>query len=297
MLKSLVRLLRSRNGKPSADQVATPQDIEACFRLLLGRDPNAEERAGHMLQVGQALGRVVAGYLNSLEFSQRRLLIPDAAIATRVQFDGFHMFASADDAAVGRHILNAVYEPEVTAVLRRTLQQGMTFIDLGANIGYFSMLAAHLVGPTGFVLAVEPNPDNVRLLEASRRSNGFEHVMCMQVAAGRRLGLLMLNATHSNGTTSAIADDLETVLMAKTVACAPLDLLFEGGRRVNLIKIDVEGAEYNALLGAERLLARDHPNHHLGVQPGPVTRHLRYRGRRLSALVDGSRLRFGRHLA
>lgn len=253
------RLLTSGQSRPPPGQIATRDDVAACFRLLLGRDPNAKERQGHMAQTGQPLERVVAGYLNSLEFSRRRLLRTETSSATPVPMDGFILYADPNDAAVGRHILGGEYEPEVTVVIQRLLRPGMAVVDLGANVGYFAMMAAHLVGTAGFVLAVEPNPDNVRLLEASRQANGFEHVSVAQLAAGRRIGVLVLHATHSNGTTSALDANADALLSARTVACVPLDSLVPTGRRIDLIKIDVEGAEYNALLGAQRLLDRDRP--------------------------------------
>lgn len=248
-----------QTGEQPSAQMATREDIAFCFRLLLGRDPNPEEVSGHMEQAGQPLGRVVAGYLNSLEFSRRGLMRSDVTAPALVEFAGYKLYASPDDIAVGRHIVQNSYEPEVAAIFRRLLRAGMGVLDLGANVGYFTMLAAHLVGPSGFVLAVEPNPDNTRLLEASRQLNGFQHVTVTQLAAGRQLGLLTLNATHSNGTTSTLQTGLDGVLAARPVACAPMDLLVPAERRVDLLKIDVEGAEYNALLGAKRLLDRDQP--------------------------------------
>ena len=243
------------------DGSATSDDIEACFRLLLGRAPNPEERAGHFAQAGQALPGVVAGYLNSLEFARRDLFRPAADQSVQVaERDGFRLFASPDDALIGRHVLAGAYEPEVEAVFRDRLTPGMAVVDVGANIGFFSMLAAMLVGPGGAVLAIEPNGANARLIEASRRLNGFAHVVTAQVAAGRRTGLLVLNTTHSNGTTSAPAEDPAALLQAQTVACVAIDALVDPTRPVGLVKLDAEGAEFNALLGAAGLLERDRPD-------------------------------------
>src|SRR5687768_1033712 len=65
------------------------------------------------------------------------------------------------------------YEEHLTAALVAALRPGDTFLDLGANMGYFTMLAASLVGPGGRVLAFEPRHDNVALLHLSARENGF----------------------------------------------------------------------------------------------------------------------------
>jgi FkbM family methyltransferase len=239
---------------------ATEADIVACFRLLLGRLPHREEWIGHSHQAGRPLPDVVSAYLNSLEFSRRGLLRQDhlAEIAT-ADLPGFRIHAAVADEAVGRHVLANAYEPDVSQVFRAILRPGMGVLDLGANIGYFAMLAASLVGPSGYVLAVEPNPSNVRLMEASRRANGFAQVTICQAAAGPQTGLLVLNASHSNGTTASLPKDLNAMLGAETVPCLRPDVLAPPGRRIDLIKVDVEGAEYRALSGCSDIITRDRP--------------------------------------
>ena len=240
----------------SYDGVATEQDILGCFRLLLGRHPNPEEWRGHSARAGEDLAGVVASYLSSLEFAQRGLLAQDhLGQMELVDLDGFRLYVASGDAAVGRDVRDdRTYEPDVTAVFRRILKPGMGVLDLGANIGYFTMLSAALVGTEGLVVAVEPNPANVKLLEASRRLNGFGQVTACQVAAGREPGLLVLNTSHSNGTTSGLPDDVNALLGAEIVPCVRGDSLVPSGRRVDLIKVDVEGAEHNALLGCSETL-------------------------------------------
>ena len=240
--------------------VATAEDIFYCFRLLLGRHPHRADWQGHASRAGEALPEVVASYLDSLEFARRELTRhPDMPEVVESEHEGFRLYSAADDLAVGRYVRADNYEREVAAVFRRLLRPGMGVLDVGANIGYFTMLSASLVGPTGHVIAVEPNPRNVRLLEASRRLNGFAQVSLLQVAAGRETGLLTLNTSHSNGTTSELGGSLRAVLAAQTIPALRLDGVIGPERRINLIKIDVEGAEYNALLGARETIARFRP--------------------------------------
>jgi FkbM family methyltransferase len=247
-----------KGGNPQHDQRATEADIRACFRLLLGRAPNPEEWRGHSMRVGEDLAGVVASYVNSLEFHRRGLLRRDKPARIGISdLPGFRIFTDADDAAVGRYVRDDNYEPAVTQVVRGLLAPGMGVLDLGANIGYFTMLAASIVGPSGFVMAVEPNPRNAKLLEASRRANGFDQVVVCQVAAGPEPGLLVLHTSHSNGTTSSLPSDEDALLLAETVACARPDSLLPPERRIDLIKVDVEGAEYRALLGC-RATIHDH---------------------------------------
>lgn len=246
------------NPRAVYDETTTEADVAACFRLLLGRAPNPEEWPGHSAWAGQPLPAVVATYLNSLEFARRRLLTPKAGAVPEVaHYEGFRIYAGADDLAVGRHVLAGEYEPEVVAVFRDVLRPGMGVVDIGANIGFFTMLSACLVGPSGAVLAIEPNPANARQAEASRLLNQFAQVTVLQVAAGRGSGLLALNTSFSNGTTSAL--DEPSVLTADTVACVAVDRIVPRRPAVGLLKLDVEGAEFNALLGCQALIRRDHP--------------------------------------
>ena len=243
------------------DHTASAEDIYYCFRLILGRAPNLEEWPGHSGRVGADLDSVIGSYLGSLEFSRRMEGIArnrfDREVLLRT-LQGFRLYVQASDLAVGQHIVDGgCYEPHVTAAFRRMIRPGMNVLDVGANIGYFTMLAASLT--QGMVMAIEPNAGNMRLLEASRRINGFTQVTPVQAAAASELGLLVLHSAHSNGTTSVPAADLPGLLDAVTVAGLRIDDLLPAGRNIDFIKIDVEGAEFNALLGAADLIRRCHP--------------------------------------
>jgi FkbM family methyltransferase len=264
VISALLRAIRGGPATPAPlslvfDPKASAADIEACFRLILGRNPNPEERAGHFSRVGENLSDVVASFITSLEFSRRGLAAPSSSMPIEVARDGFVMFAMPDDLAVGQAVLAGNYEPDVTACIKRFLSPGMGVIDLGANIGTMSLLAASIVGPLGFVLAIEPNSRNARLLEMSRRRNGFQNLTVCQSAAGPDLGLLVLHPSFSNGTTSECPDDLLASPDVQTVPAIPPQSLLRPGQRVDLIKADVEGAEYLALRGCLDVLKRDRP--------------------------------------
>ena len=149
------------------------------------------------------------------------------------------------------------YQPTVVRV--RNSLPGMAVVDIGANIGYFTMLLASLVEPSGLVVAVEPNPENIRLLEASRRVNGFDQVLVIQAAAGRQTGLLALNVSISNGMTTELPSDVDAIFASRPVPCFALDGILPRDRRIDLVKIDTEGAELNALIGLSGTIDRDHP--------------------------------------
>ena len=253
--------MTERTPIPAAySKIATYEDIFYCFRLLLGRNPNPEEWPGHSSRVGEDLENVVGSYVTSREFAERGLV--DKTFCDQVELvrlPRFSLFASNDDLAVGRHVRGGSYEPGVTAVLMRYVKPGMSVVDIGANIGYFTMLLASLVGERGVVVAVEPNPENIKLIEASRRVNGFDQVLTIQAAASRHTGLLSLNVSYSNGITGELSNDLNALFASHPVPCFALDGLLPKDRQIKLIKTDTEGAELNALIGLSHTIDRDHP--------------------------------------
>ena len=264
----LKRLLVTRNAdspdqdKPwlgPYDNAANEADILSCFRLLLGRRPNPEEWTGHMMHVGEPLKQVVASYLTSLEFSRRGLtqeMPPDFVVSDS---PGFKIFSDVNDSAVGKFVRENIYEHDVTTVFRTLLRPGMGVLDIGANIGYYTMLSASVVGPGGHVFAVEANPQNARLLEASRRLNAFGQVAVYPLAAAAETGMVALTTSHSTGTTSTLPDEIAALLNARIVPAAALDTIVPADKRIDLIKIDVDGAEYKAMLGCQQIIERFRP--------------------------------------
>jgi FkbM family methyltransferase len=268
LLRGIVRRPRTRSAFDIArpwnnpQSPATSEDIFFCFRLLLGRPPNREEWEGHAAHAGNDLDAVVRSYMHSLEFSRRAETLMSHHLSDRVSLasaKGFSIYVQEDDQAVGQHVKRGVYEPHVTAVFRDRVRQGMHVLDIGANIGYYTMLSASLVGPSGSVTAIEPNPDSAKLLEASRRANSFDNVVVLQVAAGRDLGLLVLHGSYGNVMTSAAPDKAAALINATTVPSFKVDDLIPRDKKIDFVKIDVEGAEYNALLGASELIRRCNP--------------------------------------
>jgi FkbM family methyltransferase len=145
--------------------------------------------------------------------------------------------------------------------LRRFLQPGMTFVDLGAHHGLYSVLASALVGPAGRVLAFEPTPSIVRRLRWHVRLNGGRNVEVFAAAVGAKKstvtlfvpthGVDTISSLRPPGRTSAPVQRIEVELVALDDVIAARHL-----EAVDLIKLDVEGAEPQVLDGATQLLAR-----------------------------------------
>ena len=259
------------DGPAAAVELATAEDIRACFRLLLGREPNPEEWPGHSARAGEKLATIVQSFLFSKEFSDRRLMqANDLANYEFATVDGLKIAASPSDLDVGKHVLAGHYEPHITSVFRREVKQGMGVLDVGANCGYFSFLALALTGPEGQVWAVEPNAGNVRLLEIAKRTNGTANLTIVPAAAGLAFGSAKLNAAQSNGMVSQLSSAIEDASEATLVCQIALDALFPGVERLDFIKIDVEGGEYIALKGLEHTLDRCHPKIVSEFSPGTM---------------------------
>jgi FkbM family methyltransferase len=146
------------------------------------------------------------------------------------------------------------YEPAKHALIRRHLRQGMTFIDVGANKGDFTLLAARLAGNSGRVISIEPEPENHSILERSIALNDYTNIKVMQFALSDRDGIanLQIGSTSGSHTLSPEFDLLRTV----AVPTRTLDGVVAEQRLapVDMIKIDVQGLELAVLRGASETL-------------------------------------------
>jgi FkbM family methyltransferase len=156
-----------------------------------------------------------------------------------------------------------LYEPETTRFMWNWLRPGDTFIDVGANAGYFSAMAASIVGAKGHVHAFEPNPPVSRLLQRSVELNGYEERMRVNpLAVTDRAGCVQLWCRSDGKAT----DDATTVPQAdripRQVESTTLDAYCDasGIDKIRLIKIDVEGAELDVLRGASHVLGTIRPD-------------------------------------
>jgi FkbM family methyltransferase len=159
--------------------------------------------------------------------------------------------------------INGDHEPWVQGVLKARLRPGDCFYDVGAHTGFFSLIAARLVGEKGSVVAVEADPDNAALLRANAERNQMRQVRVLEAAAWSSSGQLAFEQASavSNRTEGRVAPEAAASERTITVLGVTLeDLSFrEHERPPQLIKIDVEGGEWEVLQGTQRLLAEARP--------------------------------------
>lgn len=158
------------------------------------------------------------------------------------------------------------WEPESTAALLSKLGPGSTFIDVGAHIGYYSLMAAAAVGPQGRVIAVEPNPETLSYLNENVRESKATSIKVWPVACAEEESTLQLYLAPSGNTgetslSKANASQEGQSTVSYPVRARPLDAIATETNigRVDVIKIDVEGAELKVLKGAVRTLAQYRP--------------------------------------
>jgi FkbM family methyltransferase len=254
-VRNFLRLLRRRRQVDEAPSTAaTRDDVAYCYRLLLGRQPDAEGWRYYTELVDKgdlSVERLVGSFTDSHEYRTRRATEHQAVA---VALDGIRLYVRHDDKEVGAPLAEAGrYEPHVTAELRPLLRDDTVFVDVGANIGYFTILAASLVRQ-GKVIAFEPNRDNCALIRMSLDANGLGNVTLHPFAVSDTGAEFALDVVGSNGALreASPTDDLivRSVVFDDCVSKEP---------RVDIIKMDIEGFEGRALRGMTQTIARHRP--------------------------------------
>ncbi len=188
----------------------TTRDVCAAFRLMLGR------------------------YLAVVRFD-----------------DGRRMIVDLRDGGLGRPLYRQrTFERAETAFISQFLHEGMTFLDVGANIGYHTLLASIRVGGTGCVIAYEPDPWNYELLTRNMTLNGIDNIHASRMALGRAPGEGALAKSHSN-----FGDHrLGVHILGRESVTVPVDTLDSQLKApsfplIDLMKIDVQGYEAEVFAG------------------------------------------------
>ena len=143
------------------------------------------------------------------------------------------------------------YEPVTTQMVESMLEEGMTFIDIGAHVGLFTLPAKKWVGKSGRVVAFEPHPDNFAMLTRNTNANNLTAEL-VNAAVSDVTGEVQLHTSTFNSGDHQIYQSSNR--KGVEVACVTLDEFLQEGERVDLIKMDVQGAEAAAFHGMERVL-------------------------------------------
>ena len=175
------------------------------------------------------------------------------------ELGGYEFLCNLRDTISREVCFTGRYEPQKTALVRSILRSGMSFVDVGANWGYFTLLAAGLVSPQGRVLSIEPDPRLFSILKDNINRNHLNHITSLQVAAASEPGTLVLAGYDQDGENfgvSRIVANNDEVRHSFQVDADSLDRILEQQKlkSPDLMKMDIEGAEVFALPGLEKSL-------------------------------------------
>lgn len=249
--------------------------LSAAGKPLLPENPHVMPREDLLAGALEALERKVAAAppapppapprprMPAVYMGQGRVLLESAF--------GHLMLVNGGDTAIVPHLIrDGFFDRNLTNIIDSMLVTGMTFIDIGANCGTYTIYGAARVGREGRVIGIEAAPAISALLQETVAMNGAEHwCEVLHCAAGAEPGTLVLHtfAARQGGNTilpeiADVARDVlgETVTKVE-IPCRTLDdIVAERGlARIDLIKIDVEGFEREVLLGGRETLMRYRP--------------------------------------
>jgi len=161
------------------------------------------------------------------------------------------------DQRIERWMWAGAYEPELVSLLKKTLRPGMTVLDLGANIGYFSVIAAALVGENGQVHAFEPMPQN--LIRLRKNLEPFHWAMPHPYAVGNVTGEVPIHYSDKEAGWASVHDQhhLGNLPCTSAVSAVRLDDWQQSHsvNRIDFIKLDIEGSELDALISARQTIS------------------------------------------
>lgn len=223
----------------------------------------------YFLAKGFRRNRVVSsicGLRHFFYFTIYNMFKPEGIVLVNIQ--GSNMFVNPDDRGIAPMLLmDGVIEQYETKLFKKTIKKGMVVVDIGANIGYYSLIAASLTGDNGIVYAFEPEPTTYALLCKNIDVNNYTNIVAIQKAVSNqqgnaefwvdKAGIAISSFSKdnvmafSNAPLVGLSEDPISVKL-ETVA---LDEFFENlSNKIDFIKIDTQGAEGLIIEGAEKIL-------------------------------------------
>jgi FkbM family methyltransferase len=194
-------------------------------------------------------------------------------IPESITFPEGTLLLNKNDAVVSGALALGAYERAEIALFREVVKEGMTVLDIGANIGYYTLVASALVGEAGRVVSFEPEQTNFFLLQKTVELNNRANVSLVCAAASDTEGTSTLYLSDENKGKHSMAsgDDLRgaQTIQTTTVSIALRSL---GIAHVDVIKMDIEGAEPLALAGMRDIIERDKPLVLVEYSPGAIHR-------------------------
>ena len=171
------------------------------------------------------------------------------------EVQGHKMFLDSKDSLCLS--INGVYEPFETELVKKEIKKGDVVLDLGANIGYYTLIFAKLVGKRGKVFAFEPDPTNFSLLKKNVEINGYKNVELVQKAVSNKTGKIKLYLCEDNKGDHRIYNSHDGRQSIEIEAIRLDDYFKNYNGAVDFIKMDIQGAEGGAIQGMFNLLKKN----------------------------------------
>jgi FkbM family methyltransferase len=245
----------------------TRDHIVWAYRILLDRDPENEDVILPKMRGYQNTRDLRNDIVTSEEYQEKNrdyAQMNEHNLVIKEIEPGLRLAIDLADHAIGLNILRGRFELNEIEFVRRTVKPGQHVVDAGAHIGLFAMHMAAAVGPSGSVHCFEPFEANAACLELAIAENRFERrVILERAAVGAMHGtgqLIFAPATLNSGGAFIGAPGASVPAGHETL---PVRLIaldeYPLPRPISFIKMDVEGAEPQAVRGAARLLQEDRP--------------------------------------
>lgn len=171
-----------------------------------------------------------------------------------VEVQGHKMFLDSKDSL--RLSISEFHEPFETELVKKEIKSGYVVLNIGANIGYYTLIFAKLVGKEGKVFAFEPDPDNFALLKKNVEINGYLNVTLVQKAISNKTGKIRLYLSERSKGDHRICN-LHDGRKSIEIEAIQLDDYFKNyNGRIDFIKMDIQGAEGAAIQGMPLLLQK-----------------------------------------
>lgn len=169
-----------------------------------------------------------------------------------VQIDGHKMFLDPLDSL--RLSINETYEEFETDIVKKIIHKDDVVIDVGANIGYYTLIFSRLVGNKGKVFAFEPEPNNFNLLQKNVKINGYENVVIINKAVSNKMEKIKLYIDDENQGGHTLSPT-KTKSKSIQIEAVTLDNYFKNdSNKIKFIKMDIEGSEARTMDGMKNML-------------------------------------------
>jgi FkbM family methyltransferase len=287
--RRLRRWLTSRRGSPvrgggSHPAAHTGRLEEAALRLArsvvayqfrahlnrqLTEGENIDRVARDLLDAGLTIDQYEHAILNSEEYRLRQAAAENREV---VEFHGCKFNLPTLSLLIGQLKLDHGYEPWVLPEFLSLCRPGMHVVDVGANWGVYAIPVSRLVGAEGRVWAFEANSKNAEFILESIELNACTNVQLVPAAVGEAFRHAIMPDLEATNAGAVVFDGKRS---GQLIPVIPLDAVLADAPRVDLIKMDIEGSEYRACLGARRVIQKFRPTIFLEFCPSLLKAHAR----------------------